>query len=153
MRKDGKFIQKFSERNLVADGANLGPHWTPNCVATARMNQGKSRYSTFAFLAGSLQVGGCRNSLTALKDSNVKVDIIRGRDSRRNRAKSWFWQKRKVESKKPEESTAPRETLSQVLERNGNHGKVLETGGRISLAHEDAPGYAKALLEFLSDTD
>ena len=32
LRKEGKFIQQFSERNLVGDPASLGNHWTPNCV-------------------------------------------------------------------------------------------------------------------------
>ncbi|CAB9504202.1 expressed unknown protein [Seminavis robusta] len=146
LRNDGAFIQTFSERNLVADAANLGDAWTRNCVATARMNQGTSRFSTFAFLAGSLQADGCRDSLLTLRNSGVLVDLIRGRDGRRNRAKSWFWQRKKSKTK----STIQRETLQQVLQRNGNRGNVIEVGGRISLAHEDGPGYAKALLEFLA---
>ena len=161
LRKQGKFIQSFSERNLVAEAANLGDDWTPNCVATARMYNGKSRYSTFSFLAGSLQMEGCRDSLEALRGSGVTVDIIQGRDRRRNRAKSVFWQTvrkttttttKKKKKRQPEEMTPSppaEDTLQQVLKRNGNRGEVLEVGGRISLAHEDAPGYAKALVNLL----
>ena len=53
------------------------------------MHGGRSRYSTFAFLAGTLQ-DGCLDSLNTLKGTDVKIDFIRGTDKRRNRAKSWF---------------------------------------------------------------
>ena len=155
LRKQGKFIQSFSERNLVANADNLGDDWTPNCVATARMYNGKSRYSTFSFLAGSLQLDGCRESLEILRRSGVTVDVIQGRDRRRNRAKSVFWQKlrRQSKNKKRQEEASPpsppEETLPQFLKRNGNRGEVLQVGGRISLAHEDAPGYAEALVNIL----
>jgi hypothetical protein len=163
LRRNGKFIRKFSEKNLVADPSNLGAEWVPNCLATARMYNGKSRYSTFSFLAGSLQAEGCRDSLEALKGSNILVDIIRGRDRRRNRAKSWFWQKPK-QNQDPINTTSSRsganeekqsqqqqrETLQQVLERNGNRGEVEECGGRVSLAYEDPAGYAKALMELVT---
>lgn len=166
LRDQGKFIQKFSEKNLVANAENLGDDWTPNCVASARMYNGKSRYSAFSFLAGSLQMNGCRDSLEALRGSGVSVDIIQGRDQRRNRAKSVFWQslqKKRKSSKQQQQqqhqemTTTPsppkeeeeEETFQQVLQRNGNRGEVLRVGGRISLAHEDAPGYAKALLDLL----
>ena len=154
LRRNGKFIQKFSEKNLVASPDNLGEDWTPNCVATARMYNGKSRYSTFSFLAGSLQAEGCRDSLEALKGSDVLVDIIQGRDKRRNRAKSWFWQKPKKNKETGEtdrQQEQQRETLQDVLKRNGNRGNTLECGGRISLAYEDAPGYAQALTKQLSN--
>ena len=105
-RRNGKFIQKFSEKNLVADPNNLGDSWTPNCVQTARLHEGKSRYSTFSFLAGALQ-DGCQASLEALKDTNIRIDIIMGRDIRRNKAKSWFWQKPK---RNKDESTTNQES-------------------------------------------
>jgi hypothetical protein len=156
LRKNGSFIQKFSERNLVSDAAKLGQAWTPNCVATARMYNGNSRYSTFSFLAGSLQVEGCRDSLAALQGSDVLVDLIQGKDRRRNRAKSWFWQKRKEKTDKSSSlddqsvvESPPWESLQQVLQKNGNRGDVMQVDGRISLAHEDAPGYAEALLKLL----
>ena len=151
LRKQGKFIQSFSERNLVANSENLGDDWTPNCVATARMYNGKSRYSTFSFLAGSLQMDGCRDSLKVLRGSNVNVDIIQGRDRRRNRAKSVFWRKlqRRKGGQRGQPSQISEETLEQVLQKNGNSGKVLQVGGRVSLAHEDAWGYAKAITDLL----
>jgi hypothetical protein len=37
-RNDGAFIQKFSEKNLVADPTNLGDQWRLNCYTTAKMN-------------------------------------------------------------------------------------------------------------------
>jgi hypothetical protein len=153
LRRNGKFIQKFSEKNLVASPDNLGEDWTPNCVATARMYNGKSRFSTFSFLAGSLQAEGCRDSLEALKGSDILVDVIQGRDKRRNQAKSWFWQKPKKNQETAEtdrQQEQKRETLQDVLKRNGNRGNTLECGGRISLAYEDAPGYAMALTKHLS---
>ena len=162
-RRNGKFIQKFSEKNLVADSKNLGDSWTPNCVQTARLYEGKSRYSTFSFLAGALQ-DGCQASLEALKDTNVRIDIIMGRDIRRNKAKSWFWQKSKRNN---DESTTnkgnddksegevqveePRKTFRDFVEENGNGGRERVVGGRISLAHEDAPGYADALMTLIME--
>jgi hypothetical protein len=171
-RRDGKFIQTFSETNLVADASRLGPDWTPNCVTTARMERGMNRFATFAFLAGTLQ-DGCQASLDALRmnrkinahtdnkkknGTTVQIDIIKGRDIRRNQAKSWFWQtpkknKQKQQQQQPttqtESTKLPDETIREYVERNGNGGRELVIGGRISLAHEDAPGYANALLEFL----
>lgn len=41
------------------------------------------------------------------------------------------------------------EVLADFLARNGNRGKRIVIGGRICLAHEDAPGYADAMLELL----
>jgi hypothetical protein len=163
-RNKGKFIQKFSEKNLVADPDNLGDSWTPNCVQTARLSKGKSRYSTFSFLAGALQ-DGCQVSLKALKDTNVRIDIIMGRDMRRNKAKSWFWQKRKPKGNNKESTTKesnktegemqvveePRKTFRDFVEENGNGGRERMVGGRISLAHEDAPGYADALVALIME--
>lgn len=177
--RKGKFIQKFSEANLCGKPENLGEDWTPNCVATAKLFGGRSRYSTFAFLAGALQ-DGCRESLEALQGSGVKVDFIRGLDKRRNRARSWFWQRQKrrknvtdsgngthVVSAHPKEKHAKEkhenaleqqhqgeddestkdETIQQYVKMNGNRGETIYIGGRISLAHEDANGYADALMK------
>jgi hypothetical protein len=129
------------------------------------MERGKNRFATFAFLAGTLQ-DGCQASLDVLRDTyknkngtTVQIDVIKGRDVRRNQAKSWFWQNPKKQQQqqqqqptatKEERSTQPPyETIRDLVERNGNGGRELVIGGRISLAHEDAPGYANALLEFL----
>ncbi len=71
LRKDGRPIQKFSERNLVGDAASLGEKWTPNCVVAAKLNEGQSRYSTFSFLAGALQ-DGCSESLDGLRGLDVR---------------------------------------------------------------------------------
>eukprot|EP00956_Cyclotella_meneghiniana_P020478 scaffold36296_cov115-Cyclotella_meneghiniana.AAC.6 len=147
LRKNGRFLQKFSERNLVGDANSLGEEWTPNCLATAKQNDGRSRYSTFAFLAGALQ-DGCVKSLTALRGSNVKIDFIRGRDVRRNRAKSWFWS-RQNKTRLQEEDT--HETIQEYIDRNGNRGREVFVDGRISLAWEDADGYAKSIIELMSN--
>jgi len=85
LRRNGKFVQKFSEQNLAADPKNLGDEWTPTCVDIATMYP-NSRYSTFAFLAGALQQS-CRPALDALKNSTVSVNVILGGDKRRNPAK------------------------------------------------------------------
>ena len=149
-RNNGAFIQKFSERNLVADPSHLGDQWTSNCVQTARMQKGKSRYSTFAFLAGTLQ-DGCRKSLDVLKGSDVSIDFIKSRDGRRNRARSWFWQKRKkVRTRNEASPDETQKTIRDFVQRNGNGGRQIMIGGRISLAHEDAPGYASAVLKLIS---
>lgn len=147
LRKGGRFIQKFSERNLVGDPASLGEEWTPNAVAAARLNDGLSRYSTFAFLAGTLQ-DGCSDSLNALKGSGVTIDFIRGTDKRRNRAKSWFWT-RKNKSNQGRDDKGDLDTVQKYVRKNGNRGKELLIGGRISLAWEDSAGYAKSLMELL----
>jgi hypothetical protein len=77
-----------------------------------------SRYSTFAFLAGCLQ-DGCQASLAALKGkSDVRIDVIKGRDIRQNRAKSWFWQKSKRKSSSSEEPGKPRKTFRDYAEEN-----------------------------------
>jgi hypothetical protein len=157
-RRNGKFIQTFSEKNLVADPGNLGDNWTPNCVQTARLYKGKSRYSTFSFLAGALQ-DGCQASLKVLKDNtnNVRIDIITGRDIRRNKAKSWFWQKPKRNNNNESDGEEvvqveePGKTFRDFVEENGNGGRERIVGGRISLAHEDASGYADALMDLIME--
>ena len=170
LRNNGTFIQKFSERNLVGNPTNLGKEWTPNCIATARLHNEQSRYSTFAFLAGSLQ-DGCLESLRILlkghnSTSPIKIDFIRGTDRRRNRARSWFWTrrgKRKEKSAHTKKSGGKRNssdvassagemTIQQYVSNNGNRGKeVFVDGARISLAWENADEYAKRLLELCAD--
>jgi len=179
-RNDGAFIQTFSEKNLIADPKNLGPNWRSNCCETALSFDGKGKYATFSFLAGTLQ-DGCLPSLETIKDTPLKIGIIKGVDVRRNRAKSWFWQKPKKEDEKntrdtdhekPEVEQASGataampssdtdtsnvddpanknyETFRYYAEKNGNGGRELVIGGRISLAHEDPEGYADAILLFL----
>ncbi len=166
-RNKGAFIQTFSEKNLIADPKNLGPTWRSNCYETAISFDGTGRYATFSFLAGTLQ-DGCLPSLEAIKDTPLKINIIKGSDVRRNRARSWFWQKpKKMKSKAPVAppiseptdttvATIPDEridksydTFRDYAEKNGNCGREIVIGGRISLAHEDPEGYADAILDFL----
>jgi len=147
LRKNGRFIQKFSERNLVGDPASLGDQWTPNCVSAARHLGGKSKYSTFSFLAGTLQ-DGCTDSLNSLQGTDVKIDFIRGADRKqRRRPKSYFW-KRKP-SDKLVETEVEQETVEEYMARNGNRGGTSLIGGRISLAWEDSKGYARELIKLL----
>ncbi len=151
LRKDGKFIQNFSERNLFGDPASLGKRWTPNCITAARHLGGKSRYSTFAFLAGALQ-DGCIDSLNSLKGSEVKIDFIRGTGRKeRRRPRSFFW-KRKI-SVKPselEKEAHKEEAVEEYIERNGNRGSVAYIdAARISLAWEDSSSYARELMALL----
>lgn len=144
LRKNGKFIRKFSERSLVADPANLGEDWTPQCVATAKVQN--SKFSTFAFLAGALQ-HDCRAAFATLGEKRVQIDVISSPSKKAEKpsARSWFWErKRKLKPKTEDE-----ERLSQFLERNGNGGGEIFVGGRTCLAHEDAEGYAKALQIFI----
>ena len=151
LRKDGKFIQTFSERNLVGDPASLGNHWTPNCVSAARHLGGKSKYSTFAFLAGALQ-DGCKDSLNSLKGTGVQIDFIRGADRKQTRRpKSYFW-KRKSSDKSAgsEAEVVKQETVEEYIERNGNRGGTSMIGGRISLAWEDPKGYARELIKLIN---
>ncbi|KAL7548127.1 hypothetical protein ACHAWF_011420 [Thalassiosira exigua] len=156
LRKNGRFVQKFSEQNLIGDARNLGEEWTPNCLKAARLQRGCSRYSTFAFLAGALQ-DGCAASLAILRGSSATIDFIRGSDRRRNRAKSWFWRRKRNARSEPSSNRgygnkgdAPAdETIQEYVVRNGNRGKELCVNGRISLAWEDPDGYAKGLMELL----
>jgi len=124
LRKEGKFIQKFSEQNLIQDPANLGEEWLPNCLAASTSFNGQSKYSTFAFLAGCLQ-DGCVDSLNTLKGSNVAIDIIRGEDKRRNSAKSVFWSRRKKKATCDEIETKKEDTIQQYVSRNGNRGNEI----------------------------
>ncbi len=54
--------------------------WTPNCVAVAKLNVGRRQYSTFLFLAGTLQ-DGCLESLDALRGLDVMIDFVSGGDT------------------------------------------------------------------------
>ena len=93
LRNNGQFIQQFSEKNLVSKPNHLGNQWRKNCVNVARNKQ--SRFSTFAFLAGSLR-GNYQDLLDTIatqtisnsnSNSKLKVDIFRGIDKRTNSAK------------------------------------------------------------------
>jgi hypothetical protein len=149
LRKEGKFIQRFSERNLVGDPASLGDHWTPNCVNTARHLHGKSKYSTYAFLAGALQ-DGCSDSLDSLKDTGVKIDFIRGTDRKQTRRpRSYFWKRKSSVKTARVETEVKQETVEEYVEKNGNRGSTSLIGGRISLAWEDSEGYARELINLL----
>ena len=150
LRKSGKFIQKFSEKNLVGDPANLGEEWLPNCLAASTSFNGQCRYSIFAFLAGSLQ-DGCIDSLNTLKGSNVAIDFIRGEDKRRNSAKSVFWTRKKRKATCDEIETSEEDTIQQYVSRNGNRGNEIYVKGRISLAWEDSDGYATGLMKHISE--
>jgi hypothetical protein len=46
----------------------------------------------------------------------------------------------------------PYETFRDYAKKNGNGGREIVIGGRISLAHEDSEGYADAILKFLIDS-
>ena len=56
---------------------------------------------------------------------------------------SWLWQKRKKAA--GEEDTR----LADYLQQNGNRGMEITVGGRRCPAHEDAKGFAEALVTFL----
>ena len=87
-----------------------------------------------------------------LKSSDVKISFIRGTDKRRNRARSWFWQRRRrrrEQESKSEVEKGSEVSIEQHVKENGNGGDVEYVGGRISLAHEDAKGYAAALRRLL----
>ena len=86
LRKKGKFLQSFSEKNLAASAETLGPDWQSKCYETAKSNNGMSKYSTFAFLAGSLN-GGCKEILQELGQAQLPIDIISGGDRRKNPAR------------------------------------------------------------------
>ncbi|KAL3808251.1 hypothetical protein ACHAXA_006527 [Cyclostephanos tholiformis] len=168
LRDNGRFVREFSERNLVGNPDDLGHVWTPNCLSAASLHGGRGRYSTFAFLAGALR-DGCGGSLDALRGRrDVRIDLIRGTDTRRNRARSWFWTRKKNKRRRGrttgDDSNDRRDvdavrndtdlaggTIRQYLQNNGNRGTELFVGGRISLAWEDPNGYAKCLMELVSE--
>jgi hypothetical protein len=168
LRKNGEFIQKFSEKNLASFAENLGEKWTPMCVETAKAHQGRSRYSTFAFLAGSLN-GGNLEILNALKTKHdLHIDIITGGDGRRNKATSWFWkrntnsnvsvdlglntsEKGDEKNAQSDNATATTTTLFQFLKDNGFSVNEITVGGRRCPAHEDADGFARAMLSILEN--
>ena len=138
LRKNGNFIQKFSEKNLAARAENLGEEWTPKCVETAKSFKGRSRFSTFAFLAGSLN-GGNEGRLESLKGSDINIGVITGGDKRANPAKSWFWQKnrtdKEVTSKAATEIDQATEVettsfVSLLLENNIDCNEIVVKGRR-----------------------
>jgi hypothetical protein len=150
LRNNGKFIQNFSEKNLAAKAENLGDSWTPTCVETAKAFEGRSRFSTFAFLAGSLN-GDNNERLEVLgggEEKAMRIDVITGGDKRRNRARSWFWEKRS--DKVEEEVRIEKTTLVPILQQNGNGGQEFIVGGRRCPAHEDARGFSQALLKIIA---
>ena len=152
LRNNGDFIQKFSVKNLAAREENLGHEWRPKCVETAKAFDGKSRFSTFAFLAGSLN-GGNAERFEALKDHNeVQIDVITGGDKRRNPAKSWFWERRKTKKQEIEKDGHQSEeltTLVSYLKDNCRSVDEIFVGGRRCPAHEDSNGCSKAIIEIM----
>ena len=150
LRKEGKFLQSFSEKNLASKPENLGENWRPQCFQTARANKGKSRYSTFAFLAGALN-GGCTDILEELKSQNeIKVDIITGGAKRENKARTWFWQRAPKEKKVQDEDIVDeeKEETTLVTYFNDNDSSFVQeilTGGRRCPAHEDSKGFITAI--------
>ena len=163
LRKEGKFIQKFSEKNLASKAENLGSEWRPKCVETAKEFNGLSRFSTFAFLAGSLN-GGNQERFDALKGVDwLKIDVITGGDKRSNPAKSWFWDRSKEKKnagkdEAEEYNTIRDETIDETpeitslvpfLKENGNSGREVVVKGRRCPAHEDAKGFAMAVTTLL----
>ncbi len=128
LRRDRRFIRIFSERNLVGDPASLGKEWTPYCLRSAGLHDGRSWYSTFAFLAGALQ-DGCAESLNAMRGRNVSINFIRGMDSRRNRAKRRFWTKKGSAGGDPQDiegvdpnrkaATLTEGSIQQLVHNNG----------------------------------
>lgn len=152
LRNNGQFIKSFSIQNLAAKEENLGEDWTSTCVNTAKKFNGQSRFSTFAFLAGSLN-GGNSGRIDLLKGRNI--DVITGSDTRRNRARSWFWDKNNSRKRKQgdndDEIVVKETTLVPILRQNDNGGREFFVGGRRCPAHEDAPGFAKVLLQIITE--
>ena len=160
LRNDGDFIQKFSVKNLAAREENLGDEWRPKCVETARAFEGKSRFSTFGFLAGSLNGGNLERFEILKAHYEVEIDVITGGDKRKNPAKSIFWDRRKEKKISAEKQSVvnedhePVEETSLVSYLNGNGRKVNEivVGGRRCPAHEDARQFSMAIIEILQRT-
>jgi len=92
-------------------------------------------------------------SLKAMRGhGDVSIDFIWGTDERRNRARSWFWTRRKERAGgDPDDATSTEGSIWQYVHDNGNGGRELFVRGRISLAWEDPDGYAKGLMELLSE--
>ena len=183
LRNEGVFIQKFSEKNLMARPENIGKDWRPRCYATAKAFEGKSRYSTFAFLAGSLNGGnGVRlddlirwNKGNGSDNKSIGVAIIIGGEMKGKAARSWFWKRRPkvIEDEKTRMSMTeqtnpkdpndrfyrnplnelppPRATFTAYLRKNGFRCTETIVGGRFCPAHEDARGYARAVMGLLVD--
>eukprot|EP00531_Pseudo-nitzschia_arenysensis_P018375 CAMPEP_0116144448 /NCGR_PEP_ID=MMETSP0329-20121206/16011_1 /TAXON_ID=697910 /ORGANISM="Pseudo-nitzschia arenysensis, Strain B593" /LENGTH=564 /DNA_ID=CAMNT_0003639879 /DNA_START=95 /DNA_END=1789 /DNA_ORIENTATION=- len=142
-RNEGAFIQKFSEKNLIADPKNLGPTWRSNCYETAISFGGKGKYATFSFLAGTLQ-DGCLPSLEAIKNSSLRINIIKGADVRRNRAKSWFWQKPKKETTKKSgknPNTVDEKTLESEQDSDATEAMATTSGGTNNVDHPTVQPY------------
>jgi hypothetical protein len=99
---------------------------------------------------------------------DVRIDFIRGDDTRRNQARSWFWTRKGggrayaggegdtnddegvVDSIRDLAASA-NGSIRKYVQNNGNVGRELCVGGRISLAWEDPNGYAKSLMVLVSE--
>lgn len=146
LRRNGAFIERFSDKNLLASKPSI--EWTHKCVETANSFDGRSRYSTFAFLAGVLN-GGNQSRMDSLKDTtDITVDIITGGDRRKNPARSWFWEKR-ISQSKVMTNSIEQTSLVEVLIKNGNSARERIVSGRRCPAYEDPHEFANALLDLL----
>ena len=148
-RNNGAFIQTFSEKNLIADPKNLGPTWRSNCYETAISFDGRGKYSTFSFLAGTLQ-DGCASSLEAIKNTPLAIDLIKGIDVRRNRARSWFWQKpKKTKNKEILQNTEQKvdatstDTTVTVVSNTSRSNTVANTETNTNKPHETFRDYVE----------
>ncbi len=93
--------------------------------------------------------GGNSERLKALGGEDaMKINVITGGDTRRNRARSWFWERR---PKKVEDDAQQILVTSLVgkLQENGNGGEEIFVGGRRCPAHEDAKGFSRALVTII----
>jgi pimeloyl-ACP methyl ester carboxylesterase len=74
---NGKRIQSFSERNLFADPAGVDAEWLDNCREGSR--DARSRFATFAYLAGTVPGGSWRDDRASLLESlTVPCQVLRG---------------------------------------------------------------------------
>jgi hypothetical protein len=158
LRNDGAFIRKFTETNLMADPMYIGDEWIPQCVSIAKSP--KTKYSTFAFLAGALQYD-CRPSFHILQN-HVTIDLIRTQTKAGSKStQSWFWEQRQkishpasiqntTEASKP--TVSEEQSLSQFLTENGNRGQEIFVRGRSCPAYEDPVGYVNAMMNFIHES-
>ena len=70
-------VRAFSERNLFADSANVDEEWMQMCATGAQ--DARSRFSTFAYLCGTIPGGAWRDDRSDLLASlNVPCQVLRG---------------------------------------------------------------------------
>ena len=127
----GVRIREFTQRSLFANSSDVDDEWMANCIAGAADSRG--RFSTFAYLAGSIPEGGAwRDDRTALFDEmDVPLQLLRG------------------DFGGMENATERAEELLQRAPRPDRESSAIIKGARACLPYEKPVPTARMLARFV----